>query len=61
MDLLFHVLLVDFLERFYLFLERREGREKERDRNICWLCLLHAPSRDLTLNPGTCLDQELSH
>ena len=39
----------------YLFLERREGREKERERNInVWLPL------DLACNPGMFPDQELN-
>ena len=33
-----------FFLRFYLFLERGEGREKERERNIdVWLPLAHLP------------------
>ena len=28
----------------YLFLEREEGREKERERNIHWLLLIHTPT-----------------
>ena len=40
--------------RFYLFLER-EGKEKERDRNInVWLLLTCPPTGDLACNPGTC-------
>ena len=31
----------------YLFLEREEGREKERERNIGWLPLARAPAGDL--------------
>ena len=31
-----------FFERFYFFLDRGEGREKERERNInVWLPLIH--------------------
>ena len=31
-----------FFKRFYLFLDRGEGREKERERNInVWLPLVH--------------------
>ena len=37
-----------FFLRFYLFLERGEGREKELERNIMCDCLLHAP----TWGPG---------
>ena len=38
----------------YLFLEREEGREKERERNInVWLPLMHVPpTGDLACNPG---------
>ena len=33
-----------FKDFIYLFLERREGREKERERNInVWLPLMHPP------------------
>ena len=35
----FKIFLKDFI---YLFLERRQGREKERERNMCG-CLLHSP------------------
>ena len=47
-----------FLKDFiYLFLERGEGREKERRRNInVWLPLA---CRDLARNPGICPDWEL--
>ena len=45
---IFSFLSIFFFERFYLFLERREGREKERERNInVWLPLM-CPQ------PGTC-------
>ena len=38
---------------FYLFLDRREGREKERERNInVWLHLLRPPTWGLASNPG---------
>ena len=33
-----------FFKKFYLFLERREGKEKEWERNInVWLLLEHLP------------------
>ena len=32
-----------FSKRFYLFLEREEGREEERERNINVSLLSHAP------------------
>ena len=54
-----------FLKRFYLFiLERWEGKEKEKERNID-VQEIHqlvdscTPSTgDLALNPGMCPDQE---
>ena len=50
---------------FYLFLERGEGREKKRERNINvrninWLPSIHAPAGNLTHNPGICPAQELN-
>ena len=42
----------------YLFLERREGKEKEGGRNISLLCRIHVPIRDQSHNPGTCPDWE---
>ena len=46
-------------KRFYLFLDRREGKEKERERNInVWLPLVRPPTRYLALNPGMCPDWE---
>ena len=50
-----------FLLRFYLFyfLERGDGREKERQRNInVWLPLTWPPTGDLACNPGMCPDWE---
>ena len=45
----------------YLFLERGEGREKERERNInVWLPLVHPPTGDLACNPGLCPAWELN-
>ena len=52
-----------YFGRLYLFIFRQKGREKERKRNIMWeknidwLPLPHAPTRDQTLNPGSRLDQ----
>ena len=44
-----------------LFLERGEGREKERERNInVWLPLNIPPTGDLARNPGMCPDWEMS-
>ena len=56
-------ILKDFM---YLFLERDEGREKERKRNIYVQCVREAwlvspgmpSSGDLAWNPGMCPDQE---
>ena len=57
----FITMLLGFLnKRFYLFLERREGREKERERNIDvwgkhWLVAsLKSPTRGLACNSGMC-------
>ena len=43
-----YLLLLFFLDFIYLLLERGEGREKQRDRNIDWLSLIHTPTRDET-------------
>ena len=40
-----------FLKSIYLFLETGEGREKERKRNISWLPLVCALTRDPNPNP----------
>ena len=51
----------------YLFLQREEGREKERERNIdvreiCQLVASRAPPNgDLAHNPGMCPDWESNH
>ena len=43
----------------YSFLERGEGRGKERDRNISvWLPVHHPPTEGLARNPGRCPDWE---
>ena len=61
--------LTIFFLRFYLLLEREEGREKKRERNmdvwdvweIHWLVASHNPPvGDLAHNPGMCCDQELN-
>ena len=49
-----------FFLRFDLVLERGEGREKERERNISWLPLIHALTGGQTCNPGTCPDWALN-
>ena len=47
-----------FKDFIYLLLERGQGREKERDRNInVWLLIAH-PSKDLARNTGMCPDWE---
>ena len=51
-------------KRFYLFLERGEGREKDRERNIDVREIHQSvasrtpPSGDLAHNPGMCPDWE---
>ena len=50
------VLLFLFLNIFIDSRERDEGRERER--NIIWLPLAHAPTRDWTPNLGMCLEWE---
>ena len=47
--------------KFYLFLERGEGREKERERNISvWLPLMWPLLGNLACNPGMFPDWELN-
>ena len=51
-------MLSHFLKKhlfIYLFLERGKGREKKKERERKWP-LIHAPTRDWTLNPGVCTD-----
>ena len=44
-----------------LFLEREEGKEKERERNISvWLPLELPIPGDVACNPGMCPDWELN-
>ena len=38
--------------------QKREGREKEKDRNIDPLLPIHSPMRDQTCNLGVCYDWE---
>ena len=48
-----------FFLRFYLFLDRGEGREKERERNISVCLPLTGPTPgNLAHNPGMCPDRE---
>ena len=62
MDVFISYTRVYFLKYFiYLFLERGEGREKERERNIDHLiasCI--PPTGDLACNPGMCPDWDLN-
>ena len=52
----FNIYFEDFI---YLFLERGERREKERERNTSLLVASHVPPpQDLACNPGTCPDWE---
>ena len=54
------VILQSFIKYFvYLFLDRGERREKERERNISvWLPLLCPALGNLACNPGMCPDWE---
>ena len=47
-----------FKQLIYLFLERGEGREKEREKYQCVVASHVAPTGDLACNPGMCLDWE---
>ena len=50
-----------FLKDFiYLFLDRGEGREEERERNITVVVSCMPCTGDLTGNPGMCSDWELN-
>ena len=50
-----------FKDVIYLFLERGDRREKERERNIhVWLPPMHPPLGDPASNPGMCHDWELN-
>ena len=50
-----------FLKIFYLFLEKGEEREKEKERNInVWLPVICPSIGDLALNPGMCPNWELN-
>ena len=44
----------------YLFLDRGEGMEKDRERNITVGCLSCDPQWGRGLNPGMCPDWELN-
>ena len=47
-----------FKDFIYLYLERGEGREKERERNISVFASHVAPSGHLARTPGMCPDWE---
>ena len=52
---------LSFFLRFYLFPERGERRETERERNInVWLPLTCPTPGNLACNPGMCPDWELN-
>ena len=52
-----------FLKDFiHLFLERKEGREKEGEKNInVWLPLMPLTTGDLACNPGMCPKNQTSN
>ena len=58
--------IFNIFKRFYLLLERGEGREKERDRNIDVLDIHQLvasctpPIGELACNPGVCPNWELN-
>ena len=53
--LFFYVFHKDFT---YLFLERGEGKEKEREKHRCVVASHVPPTGDLAPNPGMCPDWE---
>ena len=54
-----YLALNNFLKDFiYLFLDRREGRKKEREKHQCMFASCVPPTRDLAVNPGMCPDWE---
>ena len=51
----------DFLKSLFIFIDRGEGREKEKEKNIyVWLPLLHPLLGKLAWNSGMCPDWELN-
>ena len=44
--------------RFYLFIERGEGREREEEKHQCVVASHVPPTGDLACNPGMCPDLE---
>ena len=56
-----NIYLFIFKDFIYVYLERGEGREKDRERNIdVWLSLVCPDYGDLACNPGMCPDWELN-
>ena len=51
---------VVFFLRVYLFLDRGEGREKEREKHQCVVASGVPLTGDLARNPGMCPDWELN-
>ena len=49
-----------FLLRFYIFIFRESGREKEGEKHQCVVASHLPPTGDLAHNPGTCSDWELN-
>ena len=55
LNFIYFILFLFFKDFIYLFLDRGEGWEKERERNInVWLPLARPPTGDLAGNPGMC-------
>ena len=54
------VLFCFFKDLIYLFLERGEGRGKERRKDQCVVASFVALTGDLACNPGMCPDWELN-
>ena len=51
-----------FLKKIFYFIFRQRGMEGEREgeKHQCVVAYCVPPTRDLTHNPGTCLDWELN-
>ena len=49
-----------FFKRFYLFLQRGEGKEKEGEKLQCVIASRAPPTGDLASNTGMCCDWELN-
>ena len=53
------MVMKSFLKFYLIIFREREGREKERERNInVWLPLVCPATGDLAHNPGMCPDWE---